>query len=120
MADERVDDSSPSLFERITTAILSALAMLGTAILGPLVAAGHAHGAGRNFYVIYHGFYIWASVLALMAFTSGFVLGPKRMASMFGYLWGTEQPPNKRLTWALQGGVVIVVLISWWVAGGRL
>ena len=112
----------PSTEERETVwahfvaGVLSALAMLGTTALAPIVVAMHAHGSGRRFWVLYHGFYIWASALSVIAFAVGLVVGPRRVASIFGHLWGTEQPPNRRISWALQGGVVAIVAVSWWLS----
>lgn len=97
-------------------AVVSAIVMLITAAVVPIIAAMHAHGSGRGFYVLYRGFYIWATSLAVLAFVCGLIVGPKRMASLFGHLWGTEEPRNMRVSGALWLSVAAIVGISWWLS----
>lgn len=105
-----------SVVDHRVAGVLSAVAMLITAALAPIAVAVHSFGSGRKAFELYHGFYIWASALAVTAFIGGVVFGPKRMASVFGHLWGTEEPPNQRVSGALWLAVAAIVCMSWWLS----
>ena len=87
--------------------------MVLTVVIGPIVVAGG--GAGDALFV-YSAVHIWGAALLAIAFAVGAVLGPRRMASVWGYLWGTEHPAKESLTIALWAGIVAIIIISYWLS----
>ena len=116
MAKVSANQERETLTDHLVAGILAALAMFATCAIAPIIVAMHAHGGGRRFFELFHGFYFWAGALTVIAFVWGLVVGPTRIASVFGHLWGTEDPPNRRVSWALWAGVVVVVAASWWIS----
>ncbi len=105
--------------DRLVAAIVSALAMLLTVLLGPLFVGLHAPGSGYLFgqvYALYGPFHIWGSILVVLAFVLGLLLGPKRMATLYGHLWNTEQPERLGITYGLWAGIASIVAMGYWLA----
>lgn len=85
--------------ERFAVAIVSMMFAALTLLLYPLAlslfASSHGGGGGPGvfdfFAVYYRVLFSRVGILVILgAGLSGFVLGPERMATVFGFLWGTD------------------------------
>lgn len=102
-----------TLGHRIAAGVVSALAMLFTVVLLPVVVATLAEGGDlHDLHAEYGPARIWFALLAGGAFVLGAVLGPRRSAHFFGYLWGTEEPQRPWLTVALWAAIAVMLNIG--------
>jgi hypothetical protein len=102
-----------TLADHFVSGVLSAIAMVLTLAVGPIVVAGG--GAGDALFV-YSAVHIWGAALLVIAFSVGAVVGPRRMAQVWGHLWGTEHPAKEWLTIALWAGIVGIIIVSYWLS----
>lgn len=91
--------------------------MLLTAALGPVVASLMGGGTSpTGIFFAYRAIHVWGAILIAVAFATGLVLGPRRVAELYGHLWGTEQPKNEGLTVGLWLGILAIVGVSYWLS----
>jgi hypothetical protein len=109
----RVDQVSVSLADRLSTAVISAVASLLTAGVFAAVVTirGPLDMGFWQAYVLIAG----AVVVALGLL--GFVVGSERMARYFGVLWGAEQPSKSQAALLLGVVVAICAIIVWRTIG---
>jgi hypothetical protein len=113
----RYNEERETLSDHLVAALLSAIAMLLTISLGPIFASFSV--GGGDFFAVYSGYglvLIWGAALIVVAFVIGLVLGPRRMAHVWGHLWGTEQPERPWLSFALWLGVLSIVGVGYWAS----
>ena len=95
-----------TLVDHLVVAFVSAFLMLILVAIGPLVVVMQG---GMEILVIYGTIHIWGAVLVGGAFVLGLILGPRRMAEMWGHFWGTEEPENQWLSLTLWVTVFFIV-----------
>ena len=102
-----------TLGHRIAAGVVSAIAMLCTVVLVPVLVATMAEGGDLNdLHAEYRPARIWFALLVGGAFVLGVVLGPRRSAILFGYLWGTEEPQRPWLTVALWAAIGVMLSVG--------
>jgi len=102
-----------TIFDHLAAGIISAVAMFATSAVGPVIATVRAGGTSPgSVLLIYRGMYIWGIVAVAVGFIAGLILGPRRMAQLFGYLWGTEDPENRALTTTLRVGLAALIAVG--------
>ena len=106
-----------TIVDHLVSAVLSALAMVLTVALGPIVAGMKAGSSDfPEIYAHYGPVHTWGTILVTVAFVVGLVAGPRRMAELYGHFWGTEQPEKPWLTYSLWAGVAAIVAFGYWLA----
>ena len=113
----REKDEPQTLGDRFAAGVCSAFAMLLTLALGSAFGDAHrssAAGAAGGLIERYFDsgpFVVWGGVLIVTAFAAGWVLGPQRMADLWGHMWGTQEPRSPWITIALWLGVTAIVVL---------
>ena len=110
MRRNRTDIAGIDIADHFVTGILSALIMAITIVAGVVLAAVQA---GPDLLAVFRAVHIWGSIIVGSAFVLGLFAGSSRMASIFGYLWGTEQPPRPELTSALWLIIVFIIGVTY-------
>ena len=110
MRQNRTDTAGIDIADRFVAGVLSALTMGITVIAGVVLAAVQA---GLDLLAVFRAVHIWGSIIVGSAFVLGLFAGSSRMASIFGYLWDTEQPPRPELTSALWLIIVFIVGVTY-------
>jgi hypothetical protein len=104
--------------DRVVAAAVAALTVAVMIVLGPLVAffvtglRGMYVSGMSSIFEVYSMGLIWAPVLMAVSAIAGAILGTRRVVSMFGYLWGTEEPKRPFVTAALWLAVVGIGVLS--------
>jgi hypothetical protein len=99
-----------TLADRIVAGLLSGLAMAATLFV---VTAVELFNFGFSFDALPLA-HLWGMVLVGAAAVAGVVMGPRRMAVAFGYLWGTEDRERQWITAALWAAIVaFIALVAW-------
>src|SRR5687767_8016575 len=96
-----------TLGDHFVAGTVSALVMLAIVVVGPIVVM--IESGSYQPAELYFSAQIWGGVLVALAFGAGLWLGPRRMASLWGHLWGTEQPKNEWLSVSLWIGVFTII-----------
>ena len=98
---------------RIAAGVFSAIAMLFTVVLLPVLVATMAEGGDlHDLHAEYRPARVWFTLIVGGAFVLGVILGPRRSAHFFGYLWGTEEPQRPWLTVALWAAIAVMMSIG--------
>ena len=89
--------------DRVVTAVISAVAALGTTTLLALVLMLNFADASTTEF--WRAFLYWGGGFTIVAAAVGFVVGPVRAAEYWGLVWGTEDVEKHR------GPVIIMTLL---------
>jgi len=95
------DATVVSLGDRVVTAVVTAIFGALTVLLIPVaLVAFVSYGRGRMITRVYltQEFWTWGCAVVFLVAIAGFTLGSARTASVFGHLWGTEEPRQHVLT----------------------
>jgi len=83
-----------SIAERAVTALVSAIAALGTAtFIGAVLLFRAGEGSSTEFWI---AFLRWSGGFLVVAAVVGFIVGPDRAAEYWGLIWGTEEAEKHR------------------------
>ena len=104
-------DEKETFADHFVAAAVSAVVMLVIVVLGPIAATVGSSG-GHDPLQLYLSVKIWGGILVGLAFGAGFVLGPRRMASLWGHFWGTEEPQNEWLSISMWLAVFAIIGIG--------
>jgi len=112
-----------SVVDRLVGAAIAAVTVGVMILLGPIVAffvtglRGTYPSGMSTVFEVYSTGLVWAPALVGAAAIAGAALGTRRVASLFGYLWGTEEPRRPFLTAALWLAVVGIGGLSVVISG---
>jgi len=104
-----------SLSDRLFAACIAALATAIMAVLAPVAILIFFRGHWVAILDSFSTFYIWGTSVTVVAGIVGFILGNDRTATLFGHLWGTEQPRRNDLTLSLWAVLIGIALVSYWL-----
>lgn len=110
-----------SLQDRLISACLSAFFMVITVVVVPvaiLVVSGgvsRGHSFGWGLFKYFEHFLVWAATVVACATVAGFCLGNTRVTSLFGHLWGTEEPRNFAVSLGLWAALVFLAFVALWL-----
>ena len=62
------------------------------------------------------GYLLWVTSLTASTLVTGFMAGPRRMATFWGHFFGTEEPARPNVTGAIWLGIVAILGLSLWIA----
>jgi hypothetical protein len=112
-----LDKKLVTVGERIIDGILSALAMGVTAVVAPIGVVVLSRGRGLSMLGVFGTFHYWGISLIVIAGILGASLGANRVTTLFGHLWGTEEPQDIRMTLSLWIAVMGIGYASYWILG---
>ena len=100
-----------NLADHFVAGLVSAIVMFGIVMVAPLIA--FLNDPRIDPFEIYLVAHIWAPILLGTTFLVGLVVGPKKMAELWGHLWGTEDPDNEKLGGYLWSGIFLIIFVTW-------
>jgi hypothetical protein len=113
-----MDTEKITLSERLVTGFMSALVMAFMAVCVPIAAMLLiTKGRGLDILRIFGSFHIWGITLIVVAGIVGAALGVDRATTLFGHLWGTEEPKRDGVTLSLWIVLIGIGLASYWMFG---
>ncbi len=113
-----MDTDQITLSERLVAGLMSALVMAIMTVFAPIIVMlVITKGRGLDLLRIFGSFHVWGMALVIFAGVTGAVLGIDRATTLFGHLWGTEEPKREGVTLALWAVLAGIGLASYWMFG---
>ena len=107
-----------SILDRIFGAVVAFVFVAITLVLLPLYLAVKLWFPTHAQFKVYFAlpFWIWVSALSIGSAAVGAMHGTLRAIEFLAHMWGTEQPPDRRLTEQIWGVVIAAALLTFLLA----